>query len=281
MPDKDVEGGSPVSTLEVNQVGAQRRGAQRTALDVDPERPNEPYDEIPDEHEHFSQRAPWLRAGVLGANDGLVSVASLMLGVGGGSDSLHIVVLAGVAGLIGGALSMAVGEYISVSSQRDAEEADVEKERLEQAKGPAHRAHELDELAKIYEARGVSPGLARMVAEELTAKDVIKAHARDELGIDLDEMSNPLQAAGASAVAFCVGAGVPLLAAAFIHDYVWRLVSLVLASTAALLFFGMLGAGLGGASLWRGGLRVVVGGCLAMGITYGFGRAFGLSAGSG
>ncbi|KAK9828808.1 hypothetical protein WJX72_002170 [[Myrmecia] bisecta] len=190
------------------------------------------------------------------------------------SESLHTLVLAGVAGLVGGALSMACGEYISVSSQRDAEEADVEKERKEQAKGPQARLHELEELAQIYENRGLSPGLARQVAVELTEKDVIKAHARDELGIDLDDMSNPAQAAIGSALSFTVGAGIPLLASAFIQDYRYRLISLVLASTAALAFFGSLGAVLGGASTLKGGARVVVGGWLAMGITYGIGRAF-------
>ncbi|EIE20116.1 DUF125-domain-containing protein, partial [Coccomyxa subellipsoidea C-169] len=223
---------------------------------------------------HFSQRAPWLRAAVLGANDGLVSVASLMLGVEGGTHELHPVVLAGVAGLVAGALSMAVGEFVSVSSQRDAEEADIEKERKEQAKGPAARQHELEELTAIYEDRGLSQGLARQVAEELTAKDVIRAHARDELGIDIDDMTNPYQAAASSALAFCIGAGLPLLAAAFIEDPKWRIVSVVLTSAAALLVFGIMGAVLGGAGVMKGGTRVLIGGLAAMGITYGFGRIF-------
>lgn len=232
------------------------------------------YEELPDEHEHYSHRAPWLRAGVLGANDGLCSVASLMLGVGGGDNNLHTLVLAGVAGLVGGALSMACGEYISVSSQKDAEEADIEKERREQEKGPEARAHELDELTDIYIGRGISPGLARQVAVELTETDVIKAHARDELGIDLDELANPLQAALASALAFTVGAGIPLLGAAFIRDANYRLVSLVVCSTAGLALFGGIGAWLGGATLIRGGMRVVIGGWLTMGLTYGAGRLF-------
>eukprot|EP00884_Botryococcus_braunii_P012479 jgi/Botrbrau1/21231/Bobra.39_2s0030.1 len=227
-----------------------------------------------DEHTHYSQRAPWLRAGVLGANDGLVSVASLMLGVGGGTDSLHAMTLAGVAGLVAGALSMACGEFISVSSQRDSEEADVEKERREQLKGPAAREAELRELAKIYEDRGLSKSLAHQVAVELTAKDVIRAHARDELGIDLDELSNPWTAAAASAVAFVIGAGLPLLSAAFIESERMRIMSLVLVSTAALAGFGVLGAVLGGANWLRGGARVIIGGWIAMGITYGVGRAF-------
>ncbi|KAK9901345.1 hypothetical protein WJX75_007573 [Coccomyxa subellipsoidea] len=236
--------------------------------------PDVPYNELPDEHQHFSQRAPWLRAAVLGANDGLVSVASLMLGVEGGTNELHPVVLAGVAGLVAGALSMAVGEFVSVSSQRDAEEADIEKERKEQAKGPAARAHELEELTAIYEDRGLSHGLARQVAEELTAKDVIRAHARDELGIDVDDMTNPYQAAASSALAFIVGAGLPLLAAAFIEDPKMRILSVVLVSAFGLTTFGVTGAVLGGAGVLKGGTRVLVGGLVAMGITYGFGRLF-------
>lgn len=229
----------------------------------------------PDEHQHFSQRAPWLRAGVLGANDGLVSVASLMIGVGGGSSALHIMILAGLAGLVGGALSMAVGEYISVASQKDAEQADIEKERQMQAKGPAARQHELEELAAIYENRGLSKALAKQVAIEFTEKDVIRAHARDELGIDIDDLANPLQACVASACAFCIGAGIPLLAASFITDHAMRILSLVLATTAALTAFGSLGAWLGGANMFKGAARVILGGWIALGITYGIGRAFG------
>jgi VIT1/CCC1 family predicted Fe2+/Mn2+ transporter len=169
---------------------------------------------------------------------------------------------------------MACGEYISVSSQRDAEMADVEKEKREQAKGPVAQAHELDELTAIYEDRGISPLLARQVAEELTAKDVIRAHARDELGIDLDDMSNPALAAIASMLAFLVGAGLPLLSAAFIQSHTRRLVSLVVVSTVAMIIFGVSGAVLGGANAFRGGLRVVIGGWIALGITYSIGLAF-------
>lgn len=226
------------------------------------------------DHEHYSNRAPWLRALVLGANDGLVSVASLMLGVGAGNDELRTQVLSGVAGLVAGALSMACGEYISVSSQKDAEEADIEKERLMQAQGPAQRQHELEELAQIYEERGVSPDLAMQVAKELSAKDVIRAHARDELGIDVDDLSSPLQACVVSAISFSVGAGVPLLAAAFITDRLWRTISVSIASTAMLILFGAVGAYLGGANKFRAGLRVLVGGWIAMAITYGVGQLF-------
>ena len=316
----------------------------------------------PQQHVHYSHRAPWLRAAVLGANDGLVSTASLMLGVGGGTESLRALVLAGVAGLVAGALSMAVGEYISVSSQRDAEEvrmgrergyggrerwrkrgrkeekkkkkkkraffffffplstptstrakggasggensnpinlslfllhalsllpspihrqADVEKERREQEKGPAARAHELAELAEIYEGRGLSKDLAMAVAKQLTERDVIRAHARDELGIDLDDMSNPLQAAFASSASFTVGAAVPLLASAFVQPEAPRLASLVAASLLTLGALGATGAALGGAPKWKGSLRVLLGGGMAMAITYGIGRLFTINAGGG
>lgn len=233
-------------------------------------------DEV-DEHEHYSQRAPWLRAFVLGANDGLVSVASLMLGVGGGNENLKAMQLAGVAGLVAGALSMACGEYISVASQKDAEQADIDKERLEQAKGPVARAHEFEELVGIYMGRGLSEPLARDVAKELTEKDVIRAHARDELGIDMDELANPLQACVTSALAFSMGAGMPLLAGAFITDHLTRIYVVIATSTAALLLFGSMGAWLGGARLWKGALRVLVGGWLAMAATYGIGLLFGES----
>ena len=134
-----------------------------------------------DEHEHYSQRSPWLRAFVLGALDGLVSVAATIVGVAGGSSSLQLMRITGVSAWVAGSLGMAAGEYVSVSSQRDCEEADIEKERAMQAKGPEARAHELEELALIYENRGLDKELARTVAEELSAHDVIRAHARDEV----------------------------------------------------------------------------------------------------
>lgn len=186
------------------------------------------------EHTHHSNRAPWLRALVLGANDGLVSTAALLMGVGAGTTDLHILRLSGVAGLIAGALSMAVGEYVSVSSQRDAEQADIKKEIEEQLKGPAAQARELEELAQIYVSRGVPPPLARQVAVALTEHDVIRAHARDELGIDLEELANPLQAAVVSALCFTTGAAIPLLAAAFITDSTIRLTIIAVSTTVGL-----------------------------------------------
>lgn len=252
-------------------------GRPASAVALSPESPpggrvNEEEEELC-AHTHHSNRAPWLRALVLGANDGLVSTAALLMGVGGGTTNLATLRLAGVAGMVGGALSMAVGEYISVSSQRDAEKADIEKERQEQLKGPAAQARELEELAQIYVARGLPYDLARQVAVVLTEKDVIRAHARDELGIDIDELANPLQAAVVSAICFTVGAALPLLSAAFIHDPTLRLGILAGATTVGLCLFGFLGAFLGGANVVRGGLRVVIGGWIALGIVYGVGRA--------
>ncbi len=154
-------------------------------------------------------------------------------------------------------------------------QADIEKEKQMQAKGPAARQHELEELAAIYENRGLSKALAKQVAIEFTEKDVIRAHARDELGIDIDDLANPLQACVASAFAFCIGAGIPLLAASFITNHAMRIMSLVLATTAALSAFGSLGAWLGGANLFKGAARVILGGWIALGITYGIGRGFG------
>eukprot|EP00879_Flechtneria_rotunda_P026032 GHRR01027708.1.p1 GENE.GHRR01027708.1~~GHRR01027708.1.p1 ORF type:complete len:209 (+),score=78.78 GHRR01027708.1:1194-1820(+) len=197
-----------------------------------------------------------------------------MLGVGAGADGLCAMQLAGIAGLVAGALSMAAGEYISVASQKDSEEADIEKERLEQLKGPAAQEREFEELVQIYIGRGLSEPLARAVAHELSNKDVVRAHARDELGIDLDELSNPLQASWTSALAFSIGAGMPLLAGAFIADWHWRIASVCLVSAAALALLGAMGAALGGAKVWKGALRVLVGGSLSMGITYGIGAAF-------
>eukprot|EP00878_Enallax_costatus_P009907 GHUV01010344.1.p1 GENE.GHUV01010344.1~~GHUV01010344.1.p1 ORF type:complete len:263 (+),score=54.54 GHUV01010344.1:301-1089(+) len=228
-------------------------------------------------HVHYSHRAPWLRAFVLGANDGLVSVASLMLGVGAGTEALRAVQLSGLAGMVAGALSMACGEYISVASQKDTEEADIEKERLEQLKGPEAQQRELDELAAIYMQRGLREDLAKQVATELTAHDVIRAHARDELGIDMDDLANPLQASLTSALAFSLGAAIPLLAGAFVADALIRVLAVTVAATAGLILMGGLGAYLGDASVWKGSARVLIGGWLAMALTYGVGWAFNVS----
>jgi len=235
---------------------------------------------VPFGHEHYSHRAPWLRAAVLGANDGLVSTAALMLGVAGGDSQLSTMVLTGVSGLVAGSLSMACGEYVSVSSQRDAEKADLVREANEFQKGPAFVAQELEELTSIYIAKGLRPELARQVATELhsaSVEDIVRVHARDELGIDPDELSNPFQAAWTSALSFAAGAALPLLAGAFIADYTNRCVSVVIVTLVGLALFGGAGAYLGGAPMLRAIVRVVIGGGAAMGVTFGIGKAFGVS----
>jgi VIT1/CCC1 family predicted Fe2+/Mn2+ transporter len=165
-------------------------------------------------HVHYSQRAPWLRAAVLGLNDGLVSTSSTMLGVGGGSSESSAMFIAGVAALVAGSLSMACGEYVSVSSQKDAEQADLDKEREEHLKGPLHRQKELEELRNIYIEKGLTPELATEVAQQLTTdniEEVVKIHARDELGININSLANPLQAAVVSAFTFFSGGIIPFL----------------------------------------------------------------------
>lgn len=220
---------------------------------------------------HRSGRVGWLRAAVLGANDGIVSTASLIVGIAASGASTQTVMLAGVAGLVGGALSMAAGEYISVSSQADAENADLAIERRELAE---HPRHELRELTGIYVQRGLDPGLALQVAEQLTAHDALQAHARDELGITPQMRARPLQAALASAAAFACGATLPLVAALLAPErYV---VAIVIASS--LLFLAALGATaarIGGARVVVGAVRVVLWSALAMGATTLVGQWFG------
>src|SRR5437868_7698417 len=203
--------------------------------------------------EHKSHRAGWLRAAVLGANDGIVSTASLVIGVAAATTSRTAVITAGVAGLVGGAMSMAAGEYISVSSQRDAEEADreIEAEALAQ-----NYTAELHELAKIYEHRGVEPGLARLVAEQLMAHDELGAHMRDELGITEVSAARPFQAAWTSALAFSVGAGMPLTVALTVPRSA-RIGATGAVALVALVVLGSLGARAGGAPAGRGAARVV------------------------
>lgn len=196
------------------------------------------------------------------------------MGVGAGTADLATLRLTGVAGLLAGALSMAVGEYISVAAQRESERADIKQEEEEQEKGPEARAHELRELALIYERRGLPADLSMSVAEALTRHDVIRAHARDELGIDIDDLANPLQAAIVSGICFSTGSAIPLLSAAFISDSSMRLVAIALSTTVGLLIFGYLGSALGGSSVWKGMMRVIIGGWLALGVTYGIGMLF-------
>ncbi|MFN7983397.1 MAG: VIT1/CCC1 transporter family protein [Vicinamibacterales bacterium] len=220
---------------------------------------------------HRTSQIGWLRAAVLGANDGLISTSSLIVGVASANTDKGPVLLAGLAGLVAGALSMAAGEYVSVSSQADTEQADLARERRELATSPAA---EHDELAGIYRARGLPPPLAEEVARALAAHDALAAHARDELGITEMSQARPLQAAMASAAAFAVGALPPVLLVMLLP------LATVTASVAAvslvlLLLLGAVAARLGGASLWRGALRVGFWGAVAMGMTSLVGRLFG------
>lgn len=225
----------------------------------------------PHSAEHKSHRAPWLRAAVLGVNDGIVSTSSLMLGVLGASGNKEAFLTAGVAGLVAGAISMGVGEYVSVSSQKDSEKADIEIERLSIAENPDA---ELNELAGIYEKRGVDKELAFAVATQLHAHDAVGAHARDELDINQDVLANPTQAALASTVAFSIGAAVPLIAALLSNaqDGVYFIVG---ASIVGLGVSGSIGAYLGGGHKLKAAIRVLVGGSLAMAITFVIGSLIG------
>jgi VIT1/CCC1 family predicted Fe2+/Mn2+ transporter len=220
---------------------------------------------------HLVARIGWLRAAVLGANDGIVSTASLIVGVAAASTGRGEVLVAGVAGLVAGAMSMAAGEYVSVSSQSDTERADLARETKELATEPEL---ELNELAAIYTARGVEPELARQVAQQLMTKDALGAHARDELGISEITTARPIQAALTSAGTFSAGAALPLLVAVFAPlPALAILVSL--ASIAFLALLGFVGAGAGGAEPWRAALRVTFWGAFAMAATAGIGALFG------
>jgi vacuolar iron transporter family protein len=220
---------------------------------------------------HLSLRSNWLRAAVLGANDGILSTSSLVLGVAASGASSTTVVVAGIAGMTAGALSMAAGEYVSVSSQRDAERADLRLEARELSNDPEG---ELRELGLIYERRGVPPGLAREVAQALSDRDALAAHARDELGLTAQRLARPLQAAWASALSFAAGAILPLVAVAVSHAGV-RVVACVLVTLLALALLGYLGARLGGAHRWRATLRALAWGAAAMAITSGIGALVG------
>jgi vacuolar iron transporter family protein len=220
---------------------------------------------------HLSHRAGWLRAAVLGADDGILSTASLVLGVAAAGSSRSVIVTAGIAGLVAGAMSMAAGEYVSVSSQRDVERADIALERRELDASPDA---ELAELAGIYRARGLSESLAWEVAQELSSGDRLAAHVRDELGFEVDQLARPRQAALASAVSFATGAIVPLVAIALAPASV-RIVVAVLVTLVALAALGITGARLGGAPQVPAVVRVVCWGALAMGVTMGIGALVG------
>jgi VIT1/CCC1 family predicted Fe2+/Mn2+ transporter len=222
--------------------------------------------------EHRAHRVGWLRAAVLGANDGIVSTASLIIGVAAASTAHDNILLAGVAGLVAGAMSMAAGEYVSVSSQSDTENADLELERLSLEE---NFESEQEELAEIYEGRGLEPGLAMQVAEQLMAHDALAAHARDEIGISHIVNAQPVQAALSSAGTFVIGAGLPLIVAWAIPGP--RLIPAVAASSLVFLaFLGALAARTGGAAITAGAIRVTFWGALAMALTAAVGRLFGV-----
>jgi VIT1/CCC1 family predicted Fe2+/Mn2+ transporter len=223
--------------------------------------------------QHRSSRIGWLRAAVLGANDGIVSTASLIVGVASASSGRQEILLAGVAGLVAGALSMAAGEYVSVSSQADTERADMERERRELATQP--KAEE-DELTGIYVRRGLEEDLARRVARQLMAKDALGAHARDELGLTEEQAARPLQAALASAATFAIGAAVPIIAITALPPNVLTVSAISLICLAGL---GAIAGHTGGASALTGAVRVGFWGALAMALTAGAGRMFGAAVG--
>jgi VIT1/CCC1 family predicted Fe2+/Mn2+ transporter len=224
---------------------------------------------------HRSGRTPWLRAAVLGSDDAIVSTASLMVGVAASAASKEAVLVAGIAGLVAGSMSMAVGEYVSVSSQRDAEEADVEREKGELKAQPEA---ELQELATIYVQRGLDRDLAMKVAVQLSARDRLGAHLRDELDIQPKALARPVQAALVSAASFATFALVPV-AVLLVAPPALRIAAIALVSLLSLAALGAFGAHLGGAPLVRAALRVTLGGSLALAVTAAIGRLLGVVAG--
>jgi len=224
---------------------------------------------------HRSHRVGWLRASVLGANDGIVSTASLIVGVAAAGTLHESVMLAGVAGLVAGAMSMAAGEYVSVSSQSDTENADL---AIEQKSLEDDIDSEILELAEIYQGRGVEKALARQVAEQLMEHDALGAHARDEIGISESATARPVQAALSSAAAFTIGAALPLLVA-WVTPLDWLISLVVVFSLVSLAVLGSVAARAGGASMRIGAVRVTFWGALAMALTAGVGRVFGVVAG--
>ena len=219
----------------------------------------------------LAQRLNWLRAGVLGANDGIVSVAAIVVGVAAATSDVAPILTAGVAGLVGGAVSMALGEYVSVSSQSDSERALIAKEKRELQEMPDE---ELAELAGLYQAKGLRPETARQVALELTAHDAVAAHLSAELNIDETDVVSAWHAAGASALAFTLGGFLPLLAI-LLPPAEWRIPATFIAVLVALALTGWISAVLGGSSRAKSILRVVIGGAIALGATYGIGSLLG------
>lgn len=228
-----------------------------------------------DDEKPTTAKLNWLRAAVLGVNDGLVSVSSIVLGVGGAGVSRGTIFTAGLAGLVAGALSMAVGEFVSVSSQRDSERAFIAREKRRLRDYPTE---ELVELGKIYEEKGLKPATARQVAKELTAQDAVAAHLDAELNLDEEDLNNPAQAAIASLISFAIGGFIPLIVVLASGESI-RLVLTFLAVLAALVITGYLSATIGRAGRKRAVIRVVIGGAVAMIVTYGIGALFGTAVG--
>jgi VIT1/CCC1 family predicted Fe2+/Mn2+ transporter len=239
-----------------------------SAESVNGRHPDEPH------REGVAQRLNWLRAGVLGANDGIVSVAAVVVGVAGATTSVPAILTAGLAALVGGAISMALGEYVSVSSQRDSEHALIAKERRELAEMPDQ---ELAELTGLYEAKGLKPETARQVAIELTEHDALAAHLSAELGIDQDDVVSPWHAAFASAIAFTIGGILPLLT--ILTPPGVRIALTFVIVLIALAITGYVAAWIGGASRGRAMLRVVIGGALALAATFAIGALLGTTVG--
>jgi VIT1/CCC1 family predicted Fe2+/Mn2+ transporter len=229
----------------------------------------------PHKERHLSHRSNWLRASVLGANDGIISTAALILGVAASDASNAAVLTAGIAGLTAGSMSMGLGEYVSVSSQRDTERADIAKEIWELEHTPDR---ELAELTAIYQERGLSHDLARRVAVELTEHDALGTHLTEELGITEETLARPVQAAATSMLSFGVGAALPLIAASF-GNHGNRIALTLVVAVVALLALGLAGAKVGGAKPLRPTLRVVVGGIIAMAVTMVIGKLFGTAVG--
>ncbi|CAN5174689.1 VIT family protein [soil metagenome] len=243
------------------------------------DKPSEKNTKVPSAITHPEHHLPghqarlnWLRAGVLGADDGIVSVSGLVIGVASATTHSGVILTAGLAGIIAGAISMAAGEYVSVNSQRDSEEALLEKEKYELKHFPKE---ELDELTGLYEAKGLSKKTARLVAEELSKGDPYKAHIDAELGIDPDNLSNAWHAAGASAFAFLLGSIIPMLAILLPPEGL-RIPITFVSVLITLAITGVISARLGRASVTRAVIRVVAGGAIAMVVTYSIGRLFGV-----
>jgi vacuolar iron transporter family protein len=228
-------------------------------------------------HEPHSEKTTsklnWLRASVLGANDGIVSVAGIVVGVAGANTNSQLILTAGIAGLVAGAISMAAGEYVSVSSSRDTEKALLEKEKYELKHFPEE---ELEELAHLYEKKGLSKETAKKVAKELTAKDPYAAHVDAELGIDPDDLTNPWHAAFASAASFLIGAVIPLIAVLVFPQEI-KIPMTFISVLIALAITGTISAKVSNANIFRATTRVVIGGALAMIVTFGVGRLFNVS----